>query len=84
MTFQDPPQLDHLAEALIDKEGPTNSSGYIAGKRRLEQAIARLVPNADRAAAWLERLEKAGYVRFINRVGFDEGASFWRITARPL
>ncbi|MEQ8272154.1 MAG: hypothetical protein RMA76_00955 [Deltaproteobacteria bacterium] len=84
MTFKAPPRLDHLAEALIDKEGPTNSSGYIAGKQRLEQAIARLVPNADRAANWLKRLEDAGYVRFINRVGFDEGASFWRITARPL
>ncbi len=84
MASNDAPRLQSLAEDLIEKEGPTNSAGYIAGKKRLEGAIAQLVPNAERAGAWLRRLEDAGYVRFINRVGYDDGASFWRITARPL
>lgn len=84
MASNDAPRLKSLAEDLIEKEGPTNSSGYIAGKRRLEEAIAQLIPNADRAGAWLHRLEEAGYVRFVNRVGYDDAASFWRITARPL
>lgn len=77
--------LTTIAKQLANEVGHSTPVGYIEGKRKLESALARILDGReDEAARTIRRMQDQGYLKFINRVGFDSNDPHWRIVPRPL
>lgn len=77
--------LTNIAKQLADEVGHSTAVGYIEGKRKLENALAEILDGGeDEAARTIRKMQDRGYLKFINRVGFDSNDPHWRIVPRPL
>lgn len=74
-----------ITERLVAQVGTTMPGNYLDGKRALHRALDDILDDRpEEPAAMFQTLERGGYLRFVNRAGFDADAALWRVTPNPL